>query len=75
MDTNELLTAEEAARIMGIKVTSVRTAMQEGRLPFVLLFGRRLIQHSDMQTYQERAHPKGIKPRGRPRKISKENHL
>jgi excisionase family DNA binding protein len=68
MDTSDLMTAAEAAEQLGIKVTSVRTAMQEGRLPFILLYRRRLVKRQDVLAYKARAHRGGEKPRGRPSK-------
>lgn len=71
METEGLLTAGEAAQELGIGVGTVHNAFQEGRLPFVALFGRKLIRRAALEAYRKRTRPDGEKPRGRPRKAPK----
>lgn len=68
MKTEVLLTAREAAQELGIHVGTVHKAFQEGRLPFVALYGRNLVSRAALDTYKKRTRPDGVKPRGRPRK-------
>jgi excisionase family DNA binding protein len=68
MDADTLLTVKEAAEHIGVSESAVRNATLEGRLPFVRMYGRKLIKVADLTAYQERAHPGGIKPKGRPPK-------
>ena len=65
-----LLTAREAAAEMGVHVGTVHNAFQEDRLPFVALYGRKLISCADLDAYKERTRPGGDKPKGRPRKTA-----
>ena len=68
METEHLLTAEEAAEILGIKPGTLRNAMQEKRIPVVRLFGRRLLNRADVLDYKARTQPEGRVGGGRPRK-------
>ncbi len=61
-----LLTAREAAAELGVHVSTVHNAFQESRLPFVPLYGRKLISRADLETYKQRTRPDGEKPKGRP---------
>ena len=70
METDTLLTVKEAADQIGVSESAVRNATLEGRLPFVRMYGRKLIKPADLAAYQERAHPGGVKPKGRPPKDS-----
>ncbi len=69
METENLLTAREAAQELGIHTGTVHKAFQENRLPFVALYGRKLISRADLDDYKQRTRPDGEKPKGRPRKI------
>lgn len=42
-----LLTAREAAAEMGVPIGPAHNAFQEDRLPFVALYGRKLISRAD----------------------------
>jgi len=68
MDTEHLLTVKEAAERIGVSESAVRNATLEGRLPFVVKFGRKLIEQDALAAYQARTQRDGIKPRGRPSK-------
>lgn len=63
-----LLTARDAAEELGIHVSTVHKAFQENRLPFVAMYGRKLISRAALDAYKKRTRPDGVKPRGRPRK-------
>ncbi len=69
MDTNPLLTIREAAEKIGVSQSAIRNATLQGRLSFVVKFGRKLIEQDALTAYQERTQPKGVKLRGRPRKV------
>ena len=69
MENEVLLTAREAAQELGVHVGTVHNAFQESRLPFVALYGRKLISRADLEAYKQRTRPGGEKPKGRPRKI------
>lgn len=66
-----LLTAREAAAELGVYVGTVHNAFQENRLPFVALYGHKLISRADLDAYKYRIRLGGEKPRGRPRKLPK----
>jgi len=64
-----LLTVREAAARIGVSESAIRNATLEGRLPFVVKFGRKLIEQDVLAAYQLRTQPDGVKPSGgRPRK-------
>ena len=63
-----LLTAREAAEELGVHVGTVHNAFQQNRLPFVPMYGRKLIARTALDAYKKRTRPDGVKPRGRPRK-------
>lgn len=69
MDTEALFTVREAAAKVGVSESAIRNATLQGRLPFVVKFGRKLIEQEAMMTYQRRTQPGGIKSKGRPQKI------
>ena len=48
MSNEVLLTAREAAEELGVHVGTVHNAFQESRLPFVALYGRKLISRADL---------------------------
>ena len=68
MEAEVLLTAREAAQELDVHTGTVHNAFQEGRLPFVALYGRKLIRRADLDAYKQRTRPGGEKPKGRPRK-------
>ena len=68
-----LLTTRDAAEELGVHVGTVHKALQEGRLPFVALYGRKLISRAALDAYKKRTRPDGVKPRGRPRKHDRAN--
>jgi len=68
MEAEVLLTAREAAEELGVHVGTVHNAFQDNRLPFVALYGRKLIRRADLDAYKRRTRPNGVKPLGRPRK-------
>ncbi len=59
---DELLTVHEAAQQLGVVDTAVRNAINRGRLPHQVKYGRILIKPADVAAYKERAR------RGRPKK-------
>ena len=69
MGNEVLLTAREAAQELGIHTGTVHKAFQENRLPFVALYGRKLISRVDLEAYKQRTRPGGEKPKGRPKKL------
>lgn len=68
METEVLLTAREAAAELGVHVGTIHNAFQDNRLPFVPMYGRKLIRRADLDVYRQRTRPNGVKPVGRPRK-------
>jgi excisionase family DNA binding protein len=62
-----LLTVQESAAQIGVSETAIRNATLEGRLPFVRLYGRKLIEPVALEAYRQRTQPKGVKQRGRPK--------
>lgn len=69
METEGLLTAREAAEELGVHVGTVHKAFQENRLPFVALYGRKLINRAVLDDYKKRTRVNGEKPRGRPQGV------
>lgn len=68
----EFLTVQEAAAELEVSDATIRGAILEGRLPYVLMYKRKLIPRADLEAYRERTRPGGgEKPRGRPRKKPK----
>ncbi len=68
MDIEQLVTIKEASQELGVTITAIHNALNEGRLPFTVVFGRRVIHRDDLEAYRARTQPDGIKPKGRPRK-------
>ena len=66
MDTDTLLTVHEAAASIGVSDSAIRNATLKRRLPFVVKFGRKLIEQDALEEYRQRTQPDGIKLRGRP---------
>lgn len=52
MEQADLLTVVQAAERAGMKDSGIRDAMRRGALPFVELYGRKLIKASDLDTYR-----------------------
>ena len=73
METETLLTVQEAAALLGVHDNAVRIATKEGRLPFVTALGRKAIRRADLETYRIRTRPDGEKPMGRPKKQPENN--
>ena len=73
MDTEKLFTVQEAAIRIGVSQSAIRNATLQGRLPFLMKFGRKLIEQEALAAYQLRTQPDGIKPRGRPLKAVQES--
>ena len=69
MKNEVLLTSREAAYELGVHTATVHKAFQEKRLPFVAMYGRKLISPADLDAYKQRTRPDGEKPKGRPRKV------
>ena len=67
MNTETLFTVREAAAKIGVSESAIRNATLQGRLPFVVKFGRKLIEQEALADYQGRTQPEGVKARGRPR--------
>lgn len=67
VENENLLTAPEVCGELGISRGAVHNAMTEGRLPFIVMYGRKLISRADLDTYKRRTRPNGEKPRGRPK--------
>lgn len=61
-------TVQEAARELNVSDSAVRIALLEGRLPFAVMFGRKLIARPDLAAYKQRTQPDGVRRVGRPRK-------
>lgn len=63
----ELLTVQQAADRLQIKPAAVYQAMNDGRLPFVEVLGKRGLRPADLDAYKPRAYRErpGAKPKGR----------
>lgn len=68
MEEPEYFTVPEAMRELDAAAQTIHTAITEGRLPFVVKYGRKLVSPADLAVYKQRTRPNGEKPRGRPRK-------
>ena len=66
MEEQEYLTIPEAMKELDAASQTIHTAMTEGRLPFIVKYGRRLVSRADLEAYKQRTRPDGEKPRGRP---------
>lgn len=66
-DEDDLLTVSEVAERLTVSAPTVYIAMREGRLPFVIKYGKRLITRVALAEYKARTRPTGEKPRGRPK--------
>lgn len=60
-----MITVQQAAERAGVSETAIRSALLRKRLPFVLMYGRKLIRTSDFEAYRLTARP------GRPHKQDK----
>lgn len=71
----KLLTTKEAAERLNISVAAVYQAMNEGRLPYVIVLGKRGISESALASYLPRAYGErpGRKVGGRPKKEQQTN--
>ena len=67
VDDPNLLTVPQAATYLGVAQPTVRIAIAEGRLPYVVSYGRKLVSRTDLDEYVARTRPHGVKPRGRPK--------
>ena len=63
-----MLTVREAAGALGVSESAVRNATLEGRLGFVVKYGRKLIARADVDEYRRRTQPEGKPLAHRPRK-------
>ena len=63
-----MLTVQEAAAELGTVAQTIYNALNEGRLPFEVRYGRKLISQSAVEEYRQRTRPDGEKPTGRPKK-------
>ena len=70
MKNDTLYTVQEAAERLGVGETAVRNATNEGRLPFVNKYGRKLIEADALEAYRMRSQPEGAKRTGRPPKAA-----
>ena len=68
MASETLLTVKEAAERLGVTESAVRNATLDGRLPFVIKFGRKLVETKELEAYRERTQPAGVPAPGRPRR-------
>ena len=66
IENPDYLTIPQVAEELGVKPPTVHGALNKGRLPFVMLYGRKLISRADMNAYKLRTRPGGEKPKGRP---------
>jgi hypothetical protein len=62
MEVTDLLTVQDAARESGLTEDAIRKALLRKALPFVVLYGRKLIRREDWNAYRHNL------KRGRPRK-------
>lgn len=62
-----LYTVRETATKIGVTESAIRNATLQGRLAFIVRYGRKLISEADLQDYQRRTQPEGKKTSGRPR--------
>lgn len=65
---DEFLTVQQAASQLSVTDGAIRLALSQGRLPSVQKYGRKLIARPDLDAYQQRTQPEGVKRVGRPRK-------
>lgn len=68
MEKERFLTIREAAAELGSAASTIHNAVYERRLPFVLKYGRKVIDRLDLDAYKQRTRPAGEKPKGRPLK-------
>ncbi len=62
----EFYTVQEAALELGLADVTIRSAINEGRLNSVPMYGRKLIPYAELVAYRQRTQPDGEKPLGRP---------
>ena len=69
-DSNQTYrTTAEAARDLGVGLTTIRTAVAEDRITFVRIVGRLLFTSEAIEEYRKRTRGEGnVKPTGRPKK-------
>ena len=64
-DVQELLTVQEAANMLGVRDSTMRSALLQGRLSFTMVEGRKMIKRQDLIEYQARTQPDGVSRIGR----------
>lgn len=68
MGEETLLTVQEAAKYLDVGETAIRNAMLQGRMAFVLRYGRKLVEKQELDAYRARTRPYGEKSIGRPKR-------
>lgn len=70
LDGIEYLTVAEAAERKNVTPAAIYRAVQEGRLAYVILFGRRVLRASDVAAWESAGHGGRRPGQGRPPKGS-----
>ena len=63
----DFYTVPQAATFLSVSPPTVYIALREGRLPYTVKYGKRLIAPADLAEYKARTQLDGKKPRGRPK--------
>ncbi len=66
----EYMTVQEAARALGVRDSTVRSALLRSRLRFVVLNDRKMIAKQDVENYRLRTQPDGIIKIGRRKRVT-----
>ncbi len=54
-----MLTVQQAAEILGVAASAVYNALNDGRLPYEEVFGRKVIKRQDAEAYKARTQSEG----------------
>lgn len=60
MDTDKVVTVQEAAALLGVHQQTVREALKEGRLTGTKALGRIVLLRVDVDAYKARTQPDGL---------------
>jgi len=67
---DDLITVPEIMEALGLSQARVWKALDDGTIPCVVKYGKRLASKSDVEAYKMRTQPDGTPRVGRPKKTS-----
>ena len=68
---DDLITVPEIMEILGLSQARIWKALDDGVIPCVVKYGKRLASRTDVEAYKARTQPDGAPRAGRPKKMVK----